>query len=140
LLLIAYLQSTGHLPNLQDPKLVSQSQLEHSYLWLRPPKSNQAKLQVERSSNSTAGRLCCDTTFTPSVPEVAQWKQTPMDPGTALWGFFAYYAGFDFEHRCVSINTGGFSPRPPFKAPASGGGLKAINSSAFANEGWQDNL
>lgn len=141
LLLIAYLQSKGHLPNLQDSTMVHHSQVERSYLWLRPPKSNQGRLHVQSSSSAVAGRLCCETTFAPSVPEAARWNQTHMDPGTALLDFFAYYSTFDFENQSVSIKSGGASPRLPFKPPASSLGAKAAAaSSAFGQDGWQGNL
>jgi hypothetical protein len=78
LLLLAYLQYTGHLPNLQDKKLIAASGVEPSHLWLRPviPRPRRVKQKKAKSEQGRNNVLNQPSQPTPSQPNDSQNLQT----------------------------------------------------------------
>jgi hypothetical protein len=121
LLLIAYLQTISHLPNLQSPELISLSCTPTSYLWARPKVVKARKGKGRRKQNDappivpdetpSPPRVYCDTTFIIHLPEAARWTQTKFELVETLVGFFEFYAQFSWEENIVSISEGGVVPR-----------------------------
>jgi hypothetical protein len=113
LLLLGYLQTTGHLPNLQDPALLANA--PESHLWARPPRVRQRRPKKgappaePAPAVAPAPRVRCDTTFAPSAPDWSPPTQLALAAG--LRGFFAFYAELDFNTQAISIAEGGTVPR-----------------------------
>ncbi|KAH9822569.1 hypothetical protein DFH28DRAFT_839144, partial [Melampsora americana] len=105
LMLIGYLQSIGHLPNLQNEDYITQliglDQDKRTIISTlgRPPKYRKHKRpRVEFIQH--------DATFI-IRPPLGIWKPKPIeDLSVAFLGFFEYYDGFEFDKKVVSIRSG----------------------------------
>lgn len=136
LLLLAYLQTIQHLPNLQSPALIAHAGTAPSHLWARPKVSRPKRFNAKRAKRAAARndavekepeappppRVCCDTTFVTQPPDDA-WAQADVGMAAALLGFFDFYAaeegaGFAYASQIVSVAEGGVVPRTEgFKEP-----------------------
>jgi hypothetical protein len=118
LLCIAYLQSSifripgqstaqPYLPNLQSPALLSRLSISRTHLHFRDRAPTILKMDTTYASISSL-----------PADEVAMWqdRNTHVDVGHVVQGFFAFYAGgaggsFDWKEGMVSPLEGGFVRR-----------------------------
>ncbi|KAH8922824.1 hypothetical protein BT69DRAFT_209030 [Atractiella rhizophila] len=96
LLLIAYLQTVGILPNLQDPNLLKYRQAR--LFFTLPRKSGNGSVRPPVGFN---------TDFLPT--SALNWSGRTMSIEDAILGFFEFYSGmgFDTTSSIVSISSGG---------------------------------
>ncbi|KAK4052792.1 hypothetical protein OIV83_002079 [Microbotryomycetes sp. JL201] len=101
LLVIAYLQKTGVVPNLQDPRLIELKGLERKLFWSRPKPyiKHGVVLSVTRS-------IGWDVTFVERLSTYELEQATNLTLKTLAAGFFKFYAEFDWTKFAVSVKNG----------------------------------
>ena len=121
LLTISYLQSLNILPNLQDPALIAELNIERRQFFTRPKKASGRK---SRKVIYASGGIGWDITFVYADEYLAAGKgkeKALPTVGELARGFFNHYANlFEMDKEVVSISSGGVfarnsrsaSPRP----------------------------
>lgn len=104
LMLIGYLQSIGHLPNLQDEGYITQT--------IGPDPDKRTVISTQRTrprykrKTRTVDLIQHDATFMVRPPPET-WHPKPIENlSSAFLGFFQYYDRFDFKNKVISIRSG----------------------------------
>ncbi|KAM0786894.1 hypothetical protein ACM66B_002318 [Microbotryomycetes sp. NB124-2] len=103
LLVIAYLQSIGVVPNLQDVRLIELKGVEQQLFWSRP------KPYIKHGQVWSVTRsIGWDVTFVEKLSTFEYEGQQPPDLTleSMAKGFFKYYAQFDWSKFAVSLKEG----------------------------------
>lgn len=130
LLLIAFLQTRGILPNLQSEELIEAMQVEPTRFFSTPKRGmgrNRTKAKITPS-------VGWDTTFVEGLEEHPEvWRGAEVDGDLPLRdlakGFFEWFVGdedgsqpgLDMNHHVVSIRSGGLLPRQSEYPPPNSG-------------------